>query len=376
MAFTGKTMHPNKNLFSQKGTLTNDEVRNLLGRKVAIEIFSSIDDATVVEIGSLSTNYFSFTFIVKVRTSKGSRDVFVKIPKADMRGRERSILPITSMDRRMAKEEESSLRLLGQKWDGDDLDVRWVNLRGTIPEYNAIVTDRVFADEALPVLRRLDLRRRLGYRNDAQRMQHSMARIGSALGRFHQTNSQISVFQLSSELTKFEFYCRELSLSTKSACIESILRKLRTMGNTELAGIKVPTLKGIDIRNIIIDAQDKIYLMDPGRIKFTYREADLARFLMTYRILYWGSKLFLLFREPDSKPEASFLKAYYSYDQPPCPQLLNLFFLKEQLKHWHTALDSLQRGNWPPVLKRLVAWIYVNRFYTRQVRAQLQLIGK
>ena len=144
----------------------------------------------------------------------------------------------------------------------------------------------------------------------------------------------------------------------------------------EVTGIAVPTLKGIDIRNVLIDRQDRLYLLDPGRLKITYREADLARFIMTYRILYWGSKLLLLVREPDPKSEAAFLGSYYSHSQPSCPQLIDFFLLKEQLKHWYTALDSLQRRPWPSPLKRIVAMVYVNPFYTRQIMAQFKLIVK
>ena len=266
------------------------------------------------------------------------------------------------------------MRLLGRKWEGDDFDVRWVNLCGVIAEYNAIVTDAVEGDEALAVFRQLDLRRRLGFQKNAKRLQCLMARLGAALGRFHQTNSRTTVFRFSEALPKLEFYCKKLAASTGSAWPERILESLHSMDGMQLPGIEVPTLKGIDIRNVLIDPQDRLYLLDPGKTKFTHREADLARFVMTYRILYWGSKLLLLVGKPDSRAEVAFLESYYSHSQPPCPQLLALFLLKEQLKHWHTALDSLQKLTWPPVIKRMVGAIYVNPFYTRQIATQFQSI--
>lgn len=351
--------------------LNNEQVHRALGLRVAREVLGATDDARLVEIGSLSSNYYSFTFSVKAHTSAGPRDVFVKIPKVDMRGLEASILPITSADREMMLEEEASLKLLGLTWQSDDLEVNWANICGTIPEYNAIVTDRIFADEAFSVFRRFDLRRRLGFRQDAQRLQHSMARLGAALGRFHQSSTGSTVFQLTEALPKFEFYCRKLAAFTSSAWPERILESLRSMGDLQLGSSEVQTLKGIDIRNVLIDAQDKLYLLDPGRMKYTHREADLARFVMTYRILYWGSKRLLLLRAPDARAESTFLEAYYSNNKPPCPRLLSLFLLKEQLKHWYTALDSLQRLDWSPVLKRVVAAVYVDPFYSRQVAAQL-----
>lgn len=357
-------------------SLSNTEVHHLLGLRVARELLGANDDVDRVEIGPLSTNFFSFTFSVKASTSGGARSVFVKIPKMDLRGRVPSILPITAGDRLMAEEEESSLRLLMQQWHGDDLEVRWVNLSGIISEYNAIVTERIFADEALSVFRRLDLRRRFGFSQDAQRLRRLMARLGAALGRFHQTNAMPAVFRLSDAVPKLEFYCRELAASSGSAWPERILGKLKSMNDIELPGIEVPTLKGIDIRNVLIDARDSLYFLDPGRTKLTFREADLARFVMTYRILYWGRLLLLLARVPDPKAEVVFLEAYYSNSQAASSQLLSLFLLKEQLKHWHTALDSLQRLPWPPVVERLVAKIYVNPFYERQVASQFLSITR
>ena len=72
--------------------------------------------------------------------------------------------------------------------------------------------------------------------------------------------------------------------------------------------------------------------------------------------------------------EQIFLKYYHLNVSYSDPQLLDIFMLKEQLKHWHTALDSLNRLKWPSVIKALVKKVYVNPFYVRQVSSQLDLI--
>ena len=176
-------------------------------------------------------------------------------------------------------------------------------------------------------------------------------------------------------LPKFEFYCREIGACTGSPWPDRVLEKLRSMGDRELTSLEVPTLKGLDMRNVLIGADGALYLLDPGKTKLIPREADLARFLMTYRILYWGSKLLLFVGVPDPQAEAAFLEAYYAQSRLPCPQAFGLFLLKEQLKHWHTALDSLRRRDWPPTITRLAESIYVNPFYTRQIAVQLKSIS-
>lgn len=350
----------------------NEIVQQTLARLVVEEITDLPFEKANANIGPLVTNYFSFIFSIEAHTSRGTQKVFVKIPKEDLRKGSRSILPISTADQRMAEDEVCSLRMLAEQWRTEDLGVRWVTFRGVVENYNAIVTDRVMADAAFAVFRRWDLRRRMGLRRDARRLRHAMRRLGEALGRFHQSQAQPAVFDVTAEMPKFERYCQELATCTRSPWPARVLDTIRSLGCRKFSGIMVPTLKGIDIRNVLIDAQDRLTLLDPGKFKIKFREADLARFVMTYRILYWGSGLLLLARQPDPKAEAEFLDAYYAHSQPASRQLLSLYIIKEQLKHWHTALASLSRLPWAPVVKTWVTRIYVNPFYNCQLSYELE----
>ena len=351
----------------------NDSVYLSIGNQVSKEILGATDDA-IISIGSLSTNYYSFTFSVNVTSSKGSRDVYVKIPKEDMRGIQASILPISSSDKSMAEEEISSLKLLEKDWNSNDLGVYWVRLCGAIPEYNVIVTERIFANEAFLVFRNCDLWGRFGFTKNIKQLQYFMSNMGVALSRFHQKNSRKSTFFLADVLDKFEFYCEEITASTGSRLPNEIMALLGSLGDAQYETNEVATLKGIDIRNVLIDDDENLYFLDPGKIKNTSQEADLSRFIMTYRALYWGSKQLLLFRAPDYSVELAFLNGYFEEGEESSPELLSIYILKEQLKHWHIALDSLNRLNWYDKVKYWVAKIYVNPFYTKQISDQLQII--
>ena len=81
-----------------------------------------------------------------------------------------------------------------------------------------------------------------------------------------------------------------------------------------------------------------LFLLDPGRLKSACHEADLARFIITYRILYWGSKLFFLRLVPSLEAEKAFYDAYYQSTNQSSSVLQNYFLMKEQIKHWHTAI--------------------------------------
>ncbi len=342
-----------------------------LARLVVEKVIGQPFDLTNVKIGPLSTNYFSFIFRLSVVSSQGTENVFVKIPKEDLRSGSRTILPISCADRRMAEDEASSLRRLFDQWLSKDVGVSWVRLRGEVSDYNAIVTDAVDGDEALTVFRRLDLRRRFGYVKDRDRLRAAMARLGAALGRFHRVNSKETVFQVDQAIPKLERYCRGIESRAHSPVLAEISQAIGLFAGLELDAVEVPTLKGIDIRNVLMNDQDGLSLLDPGRMKPACREADLARFIMTYRILYWGSGLFFLGLRPDTKAEGAFLEAYYSNSAPPSPKLLSFFIIKEQLKHWRTALDSLRLLPWPVLVKRIAATTYVNPYYTRQLTEEL-----
>ena len=349
----------------------NETVRQRLARLVVEDITGLPFDMSNAAIGPLVTNYFSFIFSIEANTRGNTQKVFVKIPKEDLRQRSKSILPISPPDRRMAEDEVESLSMLADQWHSEDMSVSWVRLRNYFPQYNAIVTDAAAGMDAFSVFRRLDLRRLCGSKRDGIRLRAAMKRLGAALGRFHQGHARNAVFQVDKAMPKLARYCHELGESVGSPMPGHVIQALKSIGDLEIEAIEVPTLKGIDIRNILMDEKDRLFMFDPGRMKGICREADLARFIMTYRILYWGSGLFLLGLRPDSRSEDAFLTAYYSHGAPPSPKLLSIFLIKEQLKHWHTAMDSLCRLPWSMHLKRLVAAIYVNPFYNRQLAVEL-----
>ena len=349
----------------------NETVQQRLARLVVEDITGQSFDMSNAVVGPLETNYFSFIFSIETHTSLNAQKVFVKIPKEDLRQRSKSILPISPADRSMAEDEVESLRALADQWHSADLGVSWVRLRKYFPQYNAIVTDAAPGADAFSVFRRLDLRSRFGSKRDGIRLREAMTRLGAALGRFHQGNARNAIFHVNKAMPKLERYCRELGDNVRSPMPNYVIQTLKSISDMEIEAIEVSTLKGIDIRNVLMDEKDRLFLFDPGRMKRICREADLARFIMTCRILYWGSGLFLLGLRPDSNAEDAFLEAYYSHSAPPSPKLLSFFLIKEQLKHWHTAMDSLWRLPWSMPLKRLVAAIYVNPFYNRQLAVEL-----
>jgi hypothetical protein len=326
-------------------------------------------------ISPLSTNYYSFVFFIELSNKNSTQKVFVKIPKVDLRKKDKLILPISPGDRDLAEAEVKSLKVLSEQWNSDDIKVSWVKIRAEIPEYNAIITDAAEGHELLNIFRNWDTGRRFAFGTNKHRLISVMSRIGQALARFHLQNYSTVKFEADQIRSKIEFYCRELKHKVDSSDLFEKLEKGCQILKGEDQGVyMVPTLKGIDIRNILIDQDDKVSILDPGRLKLASREADLSRFIMTYRILYWGSRLFL-FIDPDKDAEKAFLKAYYDNSFPASGNVLHFYLIKEQLKHWYTAHESLEMHSYPAVVKRLLAGIYVNPYYIRQLTAELEKIN-
>ena len=348
----------------------NEAAQLSLARKVIETIIGKPFDRANTKIGSLATNYFSFVFFIEVSNSQSTQKVFVKIPKEDLRQGSKAILPISPADRRLAEAEAHSLRTLAAQWRSEDLGVSWVRLRGEVPDFNAIVTDAAEGDDALAVFRRLDLRRRFGNSRDRDRLRAAMARLGAALGRFHLQNAADGDFLPDLATPKILKYLEYVGACTRSVWLGRVAGLIERFGTLPIAGVLTTTLKGIDIRNVFLDGDGHIVMFDPGRMKRAYREEDLARFLMTWRILYWGSGWFALGIRPDPVSEEVFLDCYYDVMGKPSDKLLDFFMFKEILKNWHIAYVALSLKAWPRHINSLVARYYIDRFFEGQLVLQ------
>lgn len=351
--------------------MTNAEVQTALVEKVIQNWLSPVCGANLV-VGRLRTNYYSFTFSVEIQTSEGSKGAFVKIPKSDLRVGSGQIMPLSDADRQMAGQEARSLRHLGEVWRGDDLRVRWVQLLGEIPEFNALVTAKVAMGEAFEMMRTADLRRRAGATAGIVGIRDAMRRLGTGLGRFHQRDAATTPFVPAASCAKLLHCAAEVGRVSQSEWLSHVGDWLHRLGDAELPSAVTTTLKGIDVRNVLLSEAGDVTLLDPGRMKRTFREADLARFLVTYRILHWGRPWFALGWKPDPESELAFLAGYASAGEAPSGRVLRVYLVKELLKHWHTAHASLATKAWPAPVKRIVRSGYIDAFYERQLADELR----
>jgi hypothetical protein len=323
-----------------------------------------------VAVGAPQVNYYSIVFSIDAEAAGAARGLFVKVPKMDLRGREKTFLPLTGDDRRLGQAEYDSLRAIERDWHSDDLGVRWVRPLGYLDEWNAIVTERAYAPDALDDLRRLDRRRRRSAA-DGTALDDLLGRFGAALRRYHDVGAAETT--VPDAAAKFARLGAEV-IAKGGPRVARRLADAAAGAWPRGRAIAAWTLKGIDIRNLLLDHERRIVVLDPGLRKFTVREADLARFLVTWRILYWGHWAFAAGMQPAPAAECAFLRGYAG-DTALDPAILRGYMLKELFKHWATARESLHARRWPPGTTRAIGALYIDRFYAAQIRKELRAAG-
>ena len=358
-------------------SMLKQTVQERIAEKILMTYVLENDDighASTVTYGPLEINQFSICFPLSAMFGDSYRSFYVKIPKWDMYKRtDRTIMPLTQADKLFAADEYRSLKIMETEWEGSDLDVTFAKPVCFIEEYNAIVTERFFGADFFKQYRWNDIRRKAGIRVRGKDPVHSaMGRIGRALARFHKKSATPATFSSCDFIEKIKHYRNLLeSHGRHYPLLDKVEKKIYKTNDIQADVYTGTTFKGIDIRNILIDPKNgRLCLLDPGKLKRNFLEADLARFILTCRILYWGSYAFFMHLTPHISYENQFVDAFYE-GRKGNQKLRSLFIIKEYLKHWVMAYNVITLKKWPAVMKRLVASTYLNPFYHGSIQKEL-----
>jgi hypothetical protein len=332
-----------------------------------------------ITYGPMEINDFSVCFWVNVNCDSGHKGLYVKIPKTSIIERKvakRTIMPLSDNDRIFAQDEYRSLVHLSKIWKSDDIKVGFVKPLKFFKEYNAIVTGRISAGHIFRLFRKQDVKKKLHINKNNDLVHDALLRIGMALSRFHQRSFMKGVFTSDKAVLKMERYCLELrSFGTDLKFNKWLLNKVRALKGYVTSTQMTQTLKGLDLRNVFINEDGTLFLVDPGRMKEDYQEADLARFMITCRILYWGGMLFFFRVTPHRSYEESFIQGYYGFKKR-SNKLLDILVIKELLKQWRWAYVNIEFKHWPEFLKYILKKTYVDPFYKREIAAEFSSFGK
>lgn len=357
--------------------LTNAEVRSSLSRRVARRIWPNTDPDNGICVGPLEINDFSVCFWLEKRGDERGRGYYVKIPKMDLHKKEaRNICPLSQADRALGKNEYDSLSSLAKLDLPDSLAVAFVKPVAYLADDNAIVTERVAGRPILASFRRCALRKRIDPRGQADFMDDCLDRLGKTVRFYHRASEKRMATVPYETFRKIDKYLVRLqSRGRERKFLDQLDRVLKAMGAPTGGAGAALTLKGLDIRNILADGNGRCFILDPGKSKVDFPEADLARFIVTCRIIFWGTPLLFLRLSPGYQYEKRFLDGYYGDEIPHQSRLLGLLIIKELLKHWYLANVALDLKTWPGLIKMILRKTYIDPFYKEQLRREVEGLG-
>jgi len=327
--------------------------------------------------GTLEVNQFSVCFRMLPVNPKHT-GLYVKIPKHDFCLQDPPrLFPLTTADRRMGLEEFESLCCLEKYWGKDSDGVTpFVKAVGYEIDYNAVVTRAVVGQDAYPMFVRWVSRAARGNAETEERFVDTLRSIAQPLGAFHGHFAEKAAVECEEVLEKIRTISTELEArGVDDRFLKETMDRLDGKVHVEAFATRAQTLKGLDIRNVLWSSTGAI-LIDPGARKSDWAEADLARFLVTLKLLFWGSFRFLGGITPPLSFETAFLNAYEEVHGSFHPRLLTLLTIKELFKHWRMAYVAVTIKGWPPYLERMASRLYVDRFYKSQVRAHLSALAQ
>lgn len=342
--------------------MTNLEFQHAIAARLASDIGPRLGVSGAPRLSSWAVLDYSSVFHADwdgVRVG-----VYVKVPKIEIN--RQTAWPVCDADRHMARREWESLNYLATHWGRG---VPYVTPLEFYDDLNAIVTRRAYGADLIESLR--PVARRPLAANDPWR--ERFAALGQALREFHDSGRRpANAGNAGSDAVqdKLRRYLDDLSLlgAAGTDCWPQSPPQPERQPTT-----LVTTLKGLDVRNILLDDDGRMTLLDPGGLKPDVPEADLARLLVTNRILYWGSLRFLIGQQPHLDYASALLDGYG--ESAINRNRLAWQTAKQLVKHWRAAYVAVTRKQWPGPVNHLVLRTYVDPFYRRELAGMASLIA-
>lgn len=336
------------------------ELHRTLTTKIIKDYFlgESISNLTISKWNILD---YSSVFSIENIDSKG---IFVKVPKSNVEYD--GVIPLLDKDIQMGKDEYDSLSYLSEKWMGN---VRFVKALEYYPKYNAIITEKVYGYDLFLLLKKNDLWGRL-VPSKLKKNNEIFSLIKKSLDDYHIASLAHENFRVKSDLDKIIRMTNKLSPYIKRKYYYTLLDKISKYEDNGRVLQYCQSLKGLDIRNFLIDNKDRITILDPGKRKSEPRVANISRLFVTCQIMYWGSMWFFLRLSPSGVSLKSLLdRSNLNNDE---IRILNLLIIKEYLKHWIMANNALDKKKWAFFIKFFLQRFYIGAFYNKIIKLHLK----
>jgi len=320
--------------------------------------------------GKISFHHYSITFPCTLLKSGSEIRGYGKIPKSDPS--KRSVTQLNEADRVLAKNEYTSLEYLRDHWPGSKFGVNFATPLAFVESSNLLVTEELPGEHLHAQMRRRLLKKKLSFGSvGGDPLVPCFARIGKALGAFHREHrapkNAIAASVADKLISTSKAIHRQTGIDLAlvvNACIGEDV--LEILNNTQ-----AKTMKGFDIRNIIVDGRECINIIDPGKIKVDTALADVARFIVTIRLVFWGSWYCPLIVSEVDEYEDAFIDAWQS-ESGLATDGLSILVIKEVLRYWLIGLDAAARYAPNTLLESALKKYYVNRVFLRMLETHTQ----
>ena len=309
--------------------------------------------------GPLEINKYSLTFWLNFSGENGLSSVYAKIPALIDKKKPNYDYLINDSAKFLAFNEYKSLKFLSKNWT-KKFNVSFIKPVFFIKNKNIIITERAKGKFLFKELRKNAILRNKFSKN-------ALSNFGKSLSYFHKLSSEETSFETKFVFRKFYQYTDDLKKFSVSEEKINFIEDFKEKNELyKSSSQRVNNLKGIDVRQILY-RKDKSYVMDPGKMFKGYCETDLARFILTLRIINWGrfiSIFKIIFGLKNKKNEEVFLNGYFDLNK---FNQKNLSFMitKEILKHWIMAHKSLDEKNIPIFIKSFIKKFYIDLFFFR-----------
>ena len=349
--------------------LTNKAFVELIVSRIRQEIVPRTTSSAVcrLEVSKLETDYWSYIFQVNWRDAGGPQGVFVKIPRCPWD--DDTMVHALSNPRaiQMGGAEFLSLSRLYEFWEKQPRDKEFGAIKPLAywPEWNAIVTEKVFGSDLHLVLRRNRV-----HSNEVAAM---IGALGKWLADFQLSfdNSEIQFLdshEYGSDIEEFWSVIRSHSKFRKK--IDRLARRvkqIRLKGPQKMC----PHIEGFEVRNVIVEKKsNRLFVLDPGQITRKCYLENVVDFLISLDILYWGTAWFIFSRKPPRAVGHAFLQGFLRRAEIAHDWFL-FFKIKELIHSWSAACLVLERKKIPVVLKLFFQTFYIDRFYIDELESCL-----
>ena len=326
-------------------------------------------------------DYWSVILMYEItmeHSDNGVYKIYCKIPKSNWNISTVDAILTDDFEssKEMAEAEFSSLEYLHADFERcPDRSLKVINPLGYLPEYNAIFTEGV--DNTIEIF---ELLRPWGNKNhiNSETLLH-LRKIGKWLGYCHTAgpgkdpNGFKAQPPFSDQVKQMKNTVAEIRDEALAVRLPEYTEKLLNKVSYDPTSQHIPTIEGFELRNFITDGE-VVFFLDPGYIRTGPAYEDLARFIASLSLLYWGKINFLR----DYRNEEIFISSFIESYEDECGRidrdLLNIYLAKQFVKLWIDGIQVLQFKNIRKPFDKIIQLLYIERFFSKRLDNILSVI--